>query len=85
MKKHGKFGEVIVFPHFKGAVVIAIVVTDLIYYFMLRPMVFSMAGGEAKVFTLSMILVHYIASVLCVLDWLLFDKKGNFKLFDPII
>ncbi|MCC8154344.1 MAG: Pr6Pr family membrane protein [Tannerellaceae bacterium] len=71
-------------PRFKGAVVFAITVTGLIFYFVLRPAMFSM-GNTAYVNSMANTLVHYVVPLMTVFDWLLFDPKGQFKKFDPFL
>ncbi len=77
-------GTTVTFPHFKGAVTMAITVTFLIYAFLLEPRNFTM-NGDKLVITPENLLVHYITPSLVILDWLLFDKKGMFRWFDPLL
>ena len=67
-------------PQVKGALVMCITVTGLIYHFMLSG-VFSMDGTLA----LSNVLLHYFMPIATVLDWLLFDKKGSYKKHSPLL
>lgn len=60
-------------PSLKGAVVLGITVTGLVYHFMLSGN-FRMQGTMA----LSNLLLHYVVPALSVLDWLLFSDKGRY-------
>ncbi len=66
-------------PHFKGALVMVITVTGLVYHFMLSDGTFSMQNTVA----VSNVLLHYIVPAASVLSWLLFDAKGRYRLSDP--
>jgi hypothetical protein len=69
----------------KGMVTLCVFLTFLIFHFVLRPTLFTM-GGDIGLYTLSPanILVHYVTPLLSVADWLLFDRKGKFRKFDPL-
>jgi hypothetical protein len=77
-EKSGSRGAATYMPRFKGAVTIAITVTLLVYQFMLADTPFSMNGGAGN------FLVHLLTPVLVILDWLLFDEKGHYDVFDPL-
>lgn len=77
IKKSGTKGLSTFAPRFKGAVVLAITVTCLVYWGMLH------TAGESE--SVSSILLHLVVPVMVILDWLLFDEKGKFKKFDPIL
>lgn len=77
-------------PKFKGAVVMAITVTMLIYWFMLHETGFSMDADAAALASIGLtpisnLLVHLIVPFVTIFDWLLFAKKGLFKGFYPVI
>ncbi len=62
----------------KGATTLAILVTGVVYHFLL---------GDPKAegfFALDNIIVHYIVPAMFVLDWLIFDKRHNITLKDPL-
>ncbi len=66
-------------PKVKHAFMLAISVTCLIAHFLLNHgMVFS--NG---VFNFNMLVLHYIVPLGAIADWLLFDKKGTMKLYEP--
>ncbi|MEN6419125.1 MAG: Pr6Pr family membrane protein, partial [Clostridiaceae bacterium] len=63
----------------KGVAMMGITVTWLVAHFMLGS--FTM-GPSLRV---SIRLVHYVVPILTILDWLLFDKKGQIKLTAPLL
>ena len=67
-------------PKLKGAVCMGITVTGLVYHFLLAG-TFTMHGTLA----VSNVILHYIVPAMSVLDWLLFDKKGNYTATSPLI
>lgn len=66
-------------PKWKGALVMCITVTGLVYQTLLSGR-FEMQGTQF----LSTLLLHYVVPVSCVLDWLLFDRKGRYSWKTPI-
>lgn len=74
-----KIGRDTLLPSLKGAVVLAIAVTGLVYHFMLSGS-FEMQGTMA----VSNILLHYVVPVMAVTDWLLFDTKGRYSWKHPL-
>jgi hypothetical protein len=72
----------------KGMIMLCVFLTFLIFHFVLRPTLFTMgadSGSGSYVFSPGNILVHYVTPLLAVADWLLFDQKGRFRKFDPLI
>lgn len=67
-------------PHVKGAVVMGITVTGLVYHFMLAGS-FSMQGT----FAISNLILHYVVPIMALLDWLLFDVKGRYTRKSPFL
>ena len=71
----------------KGAVIIAILVTAIIYQIALLPNDFNMEvidiNNTAKYWANEF--VHKISPVLVLMDYILFDNKGNFKYYYPIV
>ena len=65
----------------KGAITIAILVTGIVYNIGLSPMNFKMDFRTTT--EISTLLVHVFSPILVFLDYLLFDKKGKFKLYYP--
>ena len=62
----------------KGAVTIAIVITAVVYHVALAPN--SIANK-----VLADTFVHTISPILVVIDYFLFDEKGNMKYYYPVI
>lgn len=58
-------------PAVKGALLVYITITGLIYHFMLRD-----AWPQSSVQHFGSILLHYVAPVWLVMDWILWDEKG---------
>lgn len=71
----------------KGATTIAILLTATIYLIALLPHNYSMCSITSFLESKSIgnILVHLVSPILFTLDYFLFDKKGNFKLYYPWI
>lgn len=67
-------------PQLKGALVMCITVTGMVYHFMLAGK-FEMQGT----LLVSNMLLHYVVPIMTVLDWILFDHKGNYKRFSPFL
>ncbi len=67
-------------PQVKGALVMCITVTGMVYHFMLAGK-FEMQGT----LLISNILLHYVVPLMTVLDWILFDSKGNYTRYSPFL
>ncbi len=67
-------------PAVKGALVMCITVTGLVYHFMLAGK-FEMQGT----LLMSNILLHYVVPSMTVLDWILFDRKGHYNKLSPVL
>lgn len=80
--KTGIKGPATLAPHFKGVVTNAIIVTLLIYQFVLASSPFSMDVGGGN---LGNQIVHLFVPLLVIVDWLLFDKKGFYTFGDPFL
>lgn len=64
----------------KGAVTIAIMLTFLVYHFMLAPL-----ATPERYYQLENFLLHYIVPLLFFLDWLIVDKRGIYQKKDPLL
>ena len=64
----------------KGGVSMAILITFVIYHFMLAPLAKPEAYWNARNF-----FVHYICPLAMVFDTLILDRKNSYKWSDPII
>lgn len=84
IKTDGINGVSMPMPYFKGAVTMAIIVTGVIYHFLLMPTHFTM-GGISPLDFVGNIILHYIVPIMVFLDWIIFDKKNSYRLFDPLI
>ena len=67
-------------PAVKGAIVLGITITGLVYHFLLSGS-FQMQGT----ITLSNLLLHYVVPLMSVLDWLLFSDKGHYSWKSPFV
>jgi hypothetical protein len=76
-------GRTTTLPRVKGAVVMAITVTFLIFNVALAPTYFF--DPDYDFFTVSNLVLHYVAPVAVVIDWLVFDRKGLLRWVDPLI
>ena len=63
-------------PQGKGALLLLILMTMLVYHFILLPE----AEGSLS---LTSLLLQYVLPVMTLLDWVLFDRKGQFVILDP--
>ena len=74
-------------PMVKGLVMLGIVITGLVYHFMLNGAMEAGVGAVAEVtFTevLANTLVHYVVPLMTVGDYLLFAPKGGYRWMDPL-
>lgn len=67
-------------PWLKGMITLSICVTGLIAHIILNKGVVP----SWKEYT-ALNILHYITPFMVVIDWLFFDKKGNYKTFFPFI
>lgn len=82
ISRRGPYGPVRMAPHFKGAIVMSMVLTMLLFLFTIMQSSFA----SASLFViLSNVVMHLIVPLMVILDWALFDKKGRFFPSDPII
>ena len=64
----------------KGGMTVAILLTGLVYHFMLAPL-----KTPEEFWTIENFLVHYIVPYGALLDWALFDKGHCYKWWDPFV
>lgn len=71
----------------KGEITITILITGITYLCALAPVGFQMDFQQETLTnkTISNLLVHFISPTLVTLDYFIFDEKGYFKWFYPII
>ena len=84
---HGVTGSAaVLFPQFKGAVVLCLLITLLVYNFLLVPQRKKEPSNDSNVsFDFTDICVHYIVPILSFSDWVLFDEKNVYTLFSPFL
>jgi hypothetical protein len=68
-------------PFWKGAAVMAITTTLLVYWLILAKVHFTM---EDKPDPVANLMVHLIVPLLMIGDWALFEPKGRFTAVDPL-
>lgn len=71
----------------KGAIIVAIAITAIVYRIALAPVGFQMDNLQSAVSNkiVADFLVHTLSPILVVLDYFLFDRKGKFKWYYPFI
>ena len=65
----------------KGAVIMAILLTFVVYNISLQPLDFLMdvRTSSSNILDFTNIFVHFLTPILVFLEYLIFDEKGNFK------
>lgn len=73
----------------KGSITIVIAITGIVYTVALMPIGFEMdiirINTESVSKFLSNFLVHQLSPILVILDYFIFDYKGKYKLYYPVI
>lgn len=82
IKNFGIWGSSNIFSHLRGGILISILLTMSVYHFILIP--YALKINPYQHLKLVDIIFHYIIPFLTLFDWILFDEKGGFKLYDPI-
>ena len=83
IKKYGTFGYTSISSHLKGEITISIILTMSVYHFILIP--FGLKEDPTRRLELIDIILHYIVPCITIFDWLLFDRKRRFKIYDPLL
>lgn len=85
IKNKGKAGLSNVSPLIRGEVMLSIILTHLIYHYLLAPRKFKMNPNfrSSTVYHTQDILVHYITPLLTVLDYIFFCEKNTFHALHP--
>ena len=84
-------GKEFPFWRLKGPVLLYILITGVVYHFMLHGHFAMEAADLAKegstlvMSKLSNTLLHYVMPGLTALDWLVFDEKGRYPARDPFL
>ncbi len=68
-------------PRAEGAITFCIAITGIIYATMLAPADIA----EGHFFNFENIVLHYVAPIMVILDWLLFCPKGRLRTTDPLL
>jgi|GEM_PF-1021698 len=79
----GKTADPAWLSRLKGGVTVWIVLTGLVFNFVLRPAI--LAGGDYDPNTPRDFLVHVFTPILAFLDYVLFDARGSFRIRDPLL
>lgn len=71
----------------KGALIIAIFITAFVYRVALAPVGFEMDSLHRSISNKAFanLLVHTVSPILVILDYFLFDEKGNFRCYYPVM
>ena len=83
IQKYGIKGSSSISPHIKGGVMLYILLTMSVYHFILIP--YALHINPYQRLRIPDVVFHYIIPFAMLFDWLMFDEKGKFKLFDPFI
>ena len=59
----------------------SITVTFLVYHFLLSPTSGDLNGLDY----VRNLMVHYIVPIMTILDYIIFDIKGIYKIIDPLL
>lgn len=71
-------------PAIKGAISMSIIITWLVYNFILSKDNFIMNINNSYHIFIANKIVHYIVPIMMIVDYLLFDSKGEYKKIHPI-
>ncbi len=64
----------------KGCITICILITGLIYNFILAPKYFNMIDGGGSLYSFTNFLLHTYTPFLVLFDYLFFEEKGHLKI-----
>lgn len=81
LREDGKWGTTSYFARFEMICVIDLLLTLIVYWVLLAPQTFSMAG-DFTLFTFDNLSVHLITPALCLIDYILFTKSSHLKYRD---
>ena len=66
------------YPIIKGGFTFAILITFLVFHFILRPSI-TKYKSKYVLYSAKNITLHYMVPILTVVDYLIFDEKGRYK------
>ena len=81
--KNGNNGTTSISPHIKGCIIICILLTMVVYHFILIPYALKMNPYQSL--KIPDCIFHYIMPFMVLVDWLIFDEKNAFKWYDPLL
>ncbi len=73
-----------ILPRVKGSITMCITVTFIIYHFILAPTAFIMSP-DYSLYSMRDIIVHYVVPFMMIFDWILLDKKGLYRITEPLL
>ena len=82
--KNSNETAIIFFPRLKGAFILMIMITIIIYHSLLANFQFPFFTGDDLSVYLQNLSLHYIVPVMVIFDWILFDPKRTFSVLDPL-
>lgn len=83
IKKNGKYGTSCISPHIKGEILISILLTMIVYHFILIP--YALKINPYQSLKITDIVFHYVIPFITLFDWVLFDEKKKFSWYDPVL
>ena len=83
IKREGIHGISSISPHIKGEVLISILLTMIVYHFILIP--YALKINPYQSLKTTDIIFHYVMPLVTLFDWILFDEKRRFSWYDPIV
>ena len=83
IKREGIHGTSSISPHIKGEVLISILLTMIVYHFILIP--YALKINTYQSLKTTDIIFHYVMPLVTLFDWILFDEKRRFSWYDPIV
>ncbi|MGT2928688.1 Pr6Pr family membrane protein [Streptococcus dentasini] len=78
--KYGSLNDNRKLLRLKGGVTLAITLTFLVYHFLLAP-----KTNADDFWNIRNFLVHYIAPLGMILDTIVFDRRGSYRRYDPLL
>ena len=78
MRREGDYWQSSSLLRLKGGITMSIMITCVIYHFMLAPL-------TTDFYRLENFLCHYIVPLWFLVDTIIFDKSRQYKWFDPIV
>ena len=80
LSKNYKKDNTTFLPSVKGIAMMSITITFLVAQFVLK-----MKLSFTSSYEISFLGLHYLVPIMTILDWLLFDKKGQIRLYYPLV